>query len=318
MRTRTPWGGARSLAVLAETARAAAGLRPDCVVVGHAVMLPAFAAARRGAPAALLAYGSELWNTRTAFAVRRLQGTVRSFVAISHFTGAQLRQLGVPGRSIAVVPLGADAPAAPTDARERLERLGLVDEEGIRPFLVTVARLAEPHKGHDVVLRALPALAARHPRLNYVVAGDGPLRAHLERLAETAGASHARFTGRVDEPTKAALLAECRAFVMVSREARAAAQFEGFGLVYAEAARAGRPSIAGRAGAAPEVVLDETTGLLVRPDDPVEVVGAALRLLDDPGLAHRLGVAARTRADLLYTWDAAGERLVTAVEALLA
>jgi phosphatidylinositol alpha-1,6-mannosyltransferase len=104
---------------------------------------------------------------------------------------------------------------------------------------------------------------------------------------------------------------------MVSRESPAAGQFEGFGLVYAEAAHAGRPSIAGRAGAAPEVVIDGETGLLAIPDDPVAFASAALRLLEDPALADRLGLAAQERAARLYTSDAAGARLVAAVDRAL-
>jgi phosphatidylinositol alpha-1,6-mannosyltransferase len=282
------------------------------------VMLPAVLAGGRRPPSALLAYGSELWDPRTSAVVRRFARMVSGFVAISEFTSSELQQLGVPERAIVVTPLGADTPIVPADARDRLARLHLVDEIGIRPYFVTIARLAEPHKGHDVVLRALPALAHRQPRLRYVIAGDGPLRGYLERMALTGGAEAAIFAGRVDEPTKAALLSTCQALVMVSREAHAAAQFEGFGLVYAEAARAARPSIAGRAGAAPEVVLDGITGLLIAPDDPVEFTVAALRLLDDPSLASRLGAAARDRADRLYTWEAAGDRLLAAVEGALA
>jgi phosphatidylinositol alpha-1,6-mannosyltransferase len=150
------------------------------------------------------------------------------------------------------------------------------------------------------------------------MAGDGPLRHHLEHVAATAAATAATvFAGQVDEATKGALIRHCRALVMVSREAHAAAQFEGFGLVYLEAALAGRPSLAGRAGAAPEVVADEETGLLVEPDRPAQIADATLRLLD-PEYADALGAAARERARATGTWAHAGERLKRALESALA
>ena len=121
------------------------------------------------------------------------------------------------------------------------------------------------------------------------------------------------FLGQTDEATRDALFRSCRALVMISREARAAGQFEGFGLVYIEAARAGRPSIAGLAGGAPEVVVDGETGLTVDPDDIVGVVEAALRLLENPAFADELGARARLRAEAEFTWEAASARLVAAL-----
>lgn len=310
-RTRAAWGGAGSAAVLAEAAALLARDRDHAILAAHAMMLPAVRAAGRRTDIALL-YGSELWDPRARLVLRAEHPRVGRFVAISEFTRRQAVALGVAADRIDVVALGADEPVRPADAEDRLTTLGLVDDDGVRPFLLTVGRLAEPHKGQDAVLRALPALSGCEPRLRYVLAGDGPLRAHLERVAATSGAAAAVFAGRVDEETKAALLHECRALIMVSREARAAAQFEGFGLVYLEAALAGRASVAARAGAAPEVVADGETGLLVQPDSPAAIADATLRLLD-PDLADRLGAEARRRARAGGTWAHARERLFAAV-----
>ncbi len=169
------------------------------------------------------------------------------------------------------------------------------------------------------MIRALPALVARHPRLAYVVAGDGALRPYLAELARSCGvAEQVVFTGRVDEETKAALLRGCRAFAMPSRASRAAAQFEGFGIVYIEAARAGRPAIAARAASADEVVTDGVTGILVDPDAPLSFAAGALTLLDDAALSDRLGAAARTRADANFTWEHATARLAAALAPVVA
>ena len=123
--------------------------------------------------------------------------------------------------------------------------------------------------------------------------------------------------GAVDDATKDALLASCRAFVMVSRESRRPALFEGFGIVYLEAALAGRPALAGASGGVPDAVVDEETGLLVDPLSVPAVTAAALRLLDDPELADSLGERARRRAERDFTWEVAVGRMERCLESVL-
>lgn len=318
VRTRAAWGGTRSAAVLSQMATYVLRDRADAVLVTHVILLPAAFASFRRRPVVAMLHGSELWDARTQRVLRLYRDRVRRYLANSEFTRQEAIALGIARDRIDVTPLGADELPLPDDAVPRLAALGLVDEGGILPFLLTVGRLAEPHKGQDAVLRAVPALAGVDERFRYVVAGDGSLRTYFEKVAKTTGAAAATiFAGRVDEPTKAALLRRCAAFTMVSREARAAAQFEGFGLVYVEAALAGRPSLAGRAGAAPEVVADGETGLIVEPDRPAQIVDAALRLLDER-YADALGATARERARATGTWEHAGDRLRRALERALA
>ena len=71
---------------------------------------------------------------------------------------------------------------------------------------------------------------------------------------------------------------------------------ESFGIVFAEAALYGVPSIGTTAGAVPETVLDGETGLLVALANAGEMSKALRRLRDDAGLRHRLGAAAQVRA----------------------
>jgi phosphatidylinositol alpha-1,6-mannosyltransferase len=236
-------------------------------------------------------------------AILRLFGTwPRTYLAISRFTARMAIDGGIAAQRIRVVEPGASPPLFPDDGRKCFERLGLLDPSGeVFPFFLTIARLAEPHKGHDTVIRALPPLVARHPEARYVVAGDGPLRGSLARLASISGVEESVvFLGHVDETTKGALLAGCRALVMPSREAPAAAQFEGFGIAFLEAALAGRPSIGGAAGAVPEVVLGGTTGLIVDPQNSAELLEAMMRLMDSH-FADELGERARERA-VAFTW----------------
>jgi phosphatidylinositol alpha-1,6-mannosyltransferase len=279
-------------------------VRSNVVVAGHLAVLPAAIVAAGHSPSAVFLYGGELWSPKARHVLRLLAQRPSTFLAISRFTASVAAAAGVPRERVDIVLPGAAASPRPADWHERLRRLGLVNGAGtVVPFFLTVARLAEPHKGHDIVIRSLPPLVARYPGVRYVIAGDGPLRRLLERVVSTSGAEHSVvFAGRVDDATKGALFAGCRALVMPSREARAAAHFEGFGIVYLEAALSGRPSIAGNTGPGPEVVIDGETGLLVDPQDRVAVLEAMMRLADDVSLANKLGERARKRA-AVFTWD---------------
>ena len=92
---------------------------------------------------------------------------------------------------------------------------------------------------------------------------------------------------------------------------------EGFGIVFLEAAACGVPQVAGDSGGAAEAVADGETGLVVRrPDDPRDVAAAIERLLDDPALAARMGVAGRERAVREFSYDVLARRLGVSLGAL--
>jgi alpha-maltose-1-phosphate synthase len=85
---------------------------------------------------------------------------------------------------------------------------------------------------------------------------------------------------------------------------------EAFGMVFQEAAAAGLPSVGTRLNAIPEIVVEGSTGLLVRPGD-LSGIGAALRrLIDAPELRRTFGAAARDRAETAFSPRDYGARLV--------
>jgi glycosyltransferase involved in cell wall biosynthesis len=175
------------------------------------------------------------------------------------------------------------------------------------PTIGMIARLA-PQKGHPVLLAALPRVLERLPGLRLQIVGHEHLTtvAELRAEAERLGVGRAvEFLGfRDDLPT---LLANWRLLVLPSL-------WEGFGLVLLEAMAAGRPVVASRVGPIGEVVLDGETGLLVEPGRPAALAAALLEVLEQPGLAARLGAAGRRRAAEQFSL----ERMVAQTEALYA
>jgi len=317
VRTRATWEESPG-AVLWEMTRLIARRRSDLLLAGHMNTLPAAFVAGRGAPTVGLIYGSELWAPWTRTVTRLLGRRLERAMAISHFTATEAAKAGIPADRLVITPLGASPPPAAVGSDEVLDRLGLRHEGRTVPFFLTVSRLAEPNKGHDVFLRALPTVLRRHPDVRYVIAGGGRIAEDLSRLAHELGIEHAvRMPGDVDDVSKAALMAQCRAFVMPSRESRRPPLFEGFGIVYIEAAMAGRPSLAGASGGVADAVVHGQTGLLVDPTSVAAVADGALRLLDDPAFADALGERGRQRALRDHTWSAAIDRMERCMESLL-
>jgi phosphatidylinositol alpha-1,6-mannosyltransferase len=176
-------------------------------------------------------------------------------------------------------------------------------------MILSVGRLVA-RKGFDLAIRAVAELRAECPGLQYLIAGDGPERSALEQLVrehDLIGRVH--FLGHVDEATKWSAYDLCDVFVMPNR-VLGGANWEGFGIVFLEAALSGRPSVGGRTGGVSDAIIHDVTGLLVDPESPSELTGALRRLLQEPELRERLGRAGFERARTQFTPGAAAESLL--------
>jgi glycosyltransferase involved in cell wall biosynthesis len=156
--------------------------------------------------------------------------------------------------------------------------------------LLAVAHLI-PEKGLDVLLRAL----SRLPESTVAwIAGDGPERGALERLARELGLGpRARFLGNQSEVQPYMQAADCLVCPSVWEEAA--------GLVNIEGLACGLPVLASRIGGIPEIVDHEVSGLLFTPGDDAELAAAARRLHDRPGLRESMSHAARRIAVERYS-----------------
>jgi phosphatidylinositol alpha-1,6-mannosyltransferase len=274
--------------------------RPDVVLAVHIVCGPAAAVIRRalGVPVVTYLHADEIAIRRVAsFALRHCD----RIVAVSRYTAGLAEGAGADPERIHVIPPGVDWREPP-----RTERLDT-------PTILTVARLEDRYKGHDVMVRALPLVRARVPDAQWVVVGDGTLRGDIERRAAAAGVRDAiRLCGVVSDAERDGWLDRAHVFAMPSRIPDDGGAGEGFGIVYLEAGVHGLPVVAGRAAGALDAVVDGTTGLLVDPTSHTAVATALGRLLSDRELAARMGATASERAR-----DFAWPQIARRVEALL-
>ena len=267
-------------------------------------------------PYSLFLYGADLLSEQHKIrhsAIKRrmaraIFGGAAVLLAISNWTRdlalAVLGDLGLDGHGqrLRVIHPGTDPthfrPGA--DAVDLRERLGLPDR-GTR-WLVTVARLQQ-HKGMDTVIAALPAILARAPDVRYAVAGTGPDRERLEKLANKLGlGDRVRFLGGVSDRELPALYNLASVYVGASRRAERLG-VEGFGIALVEASACGRPVVAGNSGGIPDAVRDGETGFLVPPEEPAAFADAICRLLADPAAAQRMGQNGRRAVETYFNWD---------------
>lgn len=162
---------------------------------------------------------------------------------------------------------------------------------GYGDFVLSVNRL-DRAKRIDLLLDAV----ARDAALEVVIAGDGPDRSRLERLASERGLNgRARFAGRVSEGELADLYARCLAVYYAPVD-------EDYGMVPLEAFLSEKPVLTTTdAGGPLEFVKHAETGLVAEPEP--QAIGRALgQLLGDKPLAERLGAAGRA-ATRSISWD---------------
>ena len=301
--------GSRALSVaLLNTAGTAHGLRrkPDAVLCGHIVCSPAAAALRRlrGIPVLQYLYAKEIdGRPRLArFAATRAD----RIVAISGYTRDLALRMGAAASKLCVIPPGVDLPVA------------RVAERAARPTIVTVSRLRDAYKGHDVVLEALPRVRERVPDVRWVIVGDGPLRPSLEaEVARRSLGGAVEFAGAASDHERDAWLDRASVFTMPSRTPPGSMSGEGFGTVLLEAGAHGLPVLAGNVGGALDAVAHEKTGLLVDPTDPAAVAAGLTRLLVDRELAASLATAGIERAHH-FAWSRISARVQTELLSLIA
>jgi glycosyltransferase involved in cell wall biosynthesis len=218
--------------------------------------------------------------------------SVSAVVAGSSDEESDLARLGVPRRSIKVIPCGVDTCEFTPE--------GPVANRTARPRLVTVTDLTE----HDSLATLLHAMS-KVPGVELIVAG-GPPRAELPAdqgyrslaaLADSLDVSgRVLFAGQVSRGALPPLLRSADLLVSVS-------EYEPSGMVSVEAMACGTPVVASAVGGQEDAVVDGTTGILVPPGRPALLAQRIRQLLAHPMLLEAYSVAATDRARSRYSWE---------------
>lgn len=224
-------------------------------------------------------------------------------------TRAQLvGQCGFPAEQITSIPTGIDfSRFTPSHPRHPVRQaLGI----GENDFLVLMVGILRSVKRHEIAMQAFRHFLERQPDAWLVLAGEGPMREGLEKLAAQLGiADRMKFLGhREDIPD---LLAAADTLLLTSRS-------EGVPQAVTQALGLGVSVVATAVGGVPELVIHEETGLLVPPENPEATAAALARLADNPTLAAKLGEAGRRHALDNFSLEAMLDKTESLFHTLLA
>ncbi|HEN3568702.1 TPA: glycosyltransferase, partial [Yersinia enterocolitica] len=221
-------------------------------------------------------------------------GSVSRIVAASPNYVATSATLKKFSRKVSVIPYGLDEDSYPTPLPERIDFWK--SKFGTRFFLFIGA--FRYYKGLHILIEA-----AKNSSYPIVIVGAGPIESELKKQAEKLDIQNIYFLGAVSDEDKASLLSLCYAVVFPSN-----LRSEAFGITLLEGAMYGKPLISSEIGTGTTFInIDQQTGLVVPPSDPVALRTAMDQLWDDIELSERFGRNARNR----YLENFTSEKMVS-------
>jgi glycosyltransferase involved in cell wall biosynthesis len=141
------------------------------------------------------------------------------------------------------------------------------------PFTFIAIALLRQEKRLDILINAFAKLIEKMPDAVLTIVGDGPEKDNLKLLSRKLNISkRVNFTGYQRKPAVAEMLRHHHVLVLSS-------EVETFGVALVEAMTAGLPVIATRCGG-PESIVSPETGMLVKPNDPVNLSKAMRKMID--------------------------------------
>ncbi|MDF2955642.1 MAG: Glycosyltransferase involved in cell wall bisynthesis [Candidatus Alkanophagales archaeon MCA70_species_2] len=227
---------------------------------------------------------------------RRLDG----IMTVSKSAAKEItRFFGVPSEEIRVIYNGVDLETFQNDGCEREEN-----------SILFVGRTEDRKKGIFYLLKAMRMLKDLDLKLTIVDEKPPKTVYAPELVRKYCLEDRVRFTGRVTVRRLVKLYSSAEIFTAPSL-------YEGFGFPVAEAMACETPVVATTAGAIPEIVENDETGILVRPGD-VDALASAIRvLLEDDHLRRQMGRAARRRIEKLFSWERAARETLNFYEEVL-
>jgi phosphatidyl-myo-inositol dimannoside synthase len=258
-----------------------------------------------GIPYIVFTYAMEIetWATepRQRRKLVRVLCNAHRIVYINDVTKKTLLDLGATERQLVKITPGVNKRFT-QNVSEHLVDASVRRYNMSRPYILSVGRLVH-RKGFDTLIEAFAKLdQTTFGDHSLVIIGDGPERDHLKELADELFVSTSvTFLTSIPDKDLPALYTGAQVFALTPRQLPT--DYDGFGIVYLEAAACGVPAIATKSGGAQEAVLHNKTGFVVPPDNPQAVHDALATLLSDTSLHDRLAKQAKLRARSEFMWE---------------
>lgn len=228
-------------------------------------------------------------------------GKANALVSISNYTSKIIKKMGINTNSLLVIQPGADENIFKQIDKEKIQNykqsLGLKDS-----FIIMTVGNVTRRKGQDIIIRALPYILKKIPNVHYLLIGLPTRSAELKKLARKLDVSdRVHFKGRVNQIELNLAYNACDLFVITSRHTTDG-DFEGYGIVVAEAALCGKPAVVSGGSGLEEVIIPNQTGMIVSENNPIETAQKIIQLLENTHMRLKMGECSRKRALKEQTW----------------
>lgn len=206
----------------------------------------------------------------------------------------EIEQATRDNRKVVFMPNGVDLQTF------RVFQATSLDRERLGEIVFIYAGTHGFAQGLDVIIEAARELAS-HKRIAFLLVGDGPDKARLERLASDYRLANVRFLPARPAKAIGPLFSASRASIVPLKRAEIFRGARPSKILPSLAC--GVPVIFCGEGEAAALIEDHNCGLVVRPERPDELAIAVTRLAEDSLLASRLGMNGRKLAEMDYGWD---------------
>lgn len=221
---------------------------------------------------------------------RKFLASMDRIVATSPNYLATSDVLKIFSNKVSVIPIGLDKSTYPVPMPDRLKHWS----EKFGPKFFLFVGVIRYYKGLHILVEA-----AQETNYPIVIVGAGPIEQELKAQAEKLGLKNIHFLGRLPDTDKVALLTLCYGVVFPSH-----LRSEAFGISLLEGAMYGKPMISSEIGTGTTFInIENETGLVVPPSDPLALRQAMRYLWEHPEIAAEMGKRAEDRYWNYFTAD---------------
>ena len=209
-------------------------------------------------------------------------------ISVSNYTKSQALNLVKVKINIIVIPNFVDRKIFfPLPKNNILKEFNFKKSDFI---LLTISRLIK-RKGHFIVIESLKSLLKKYSNIKYIIAGTGnksyeeKLRNHVQSLKLD---NSVFFLGYVNDKIINKVYNLCHLFVMTSLPTDSDGNSEGFGITFLEANACAKPVIGTDVGGISDAIIDGKNGFLIKPNSPLKLEEAIIKIMDNKKLYKRL------------------------------
>lgn len=253
-------------------------------------------------------YGKRI-DWRLDLIIKFVLRNVDVLIAPSKLLAEEAIKAGADPSKVHIIPNGVDISRFNPSISGKMirKRLGIGPDEHV---VLTISRF-HPKKGHAFLVKAIPMVLKEFPDTKFVLCGEGPEKQTIINMVKSLGLfKNVLFAGFIDEKEKPMYYAAADVFALPSL-------VEGAPIVILEALASGKPLVASRTGNIPELVRDGVSGILVNPQDTVQIAKAIIRYLENPSLREIGGITGREEIVKNYSWETIAKKTLALYERLL-